>query len=76
MLTRYSLQVKGLATMNTTVKWPIPGLTLVAYQAVLLESVNNECHLCISRLRCLFFKGIGAPLKETPATQTIIQGYE
>ena len=49
MLTRYSLQVKGLATMDTTVKWPIPGLTLVAYQAVLLESVNNESATCAFR---------------------------
>ena len=35
--------------MDTTVKWPIPGLTLVAYQAVLLESVNNESATCAFR---------------------------
>ena len=35
--------------MDTTVKWPIPSLTLVAYQAVLLESVNNESATCAIR---------------------------
>ena len=41
--------------MDTTVKWPIPGLTLVAYQAVLLEFVNNESATCAFRGSDAFF---------------------